>query len=44
VIPVDSGNGYQLLTLLLGEGEKTSERVLASVAFVPLRGRFGVRP
>jgi len=43
VIPVASGNGYQLLTLVRFEGGRISEQVLASVAFVPLRGKFGVK-
>jgi protein-L-isoaspartate(D-aspartate) O-methyltransferase len=42
VIPLSAGVGYQLLTLVRREGEGTTERVLTSVAFVPLRGRFGV--
>jgi protein-L-isoaspartate(D-aspartate) O-methyltransferase len=43
VIPVASGNGYQLLTLVRCQEGRTSEQVLASVAFVPLRGQFGVK-
>lgn len=43
VIPVASGDGYQLLTLVRCQEGRTSEQVLASVAFVPLRGKFGVK-
>jgi len=43
VIPLASSNGYQLLTLVRCEGGRISEQVLASVCFVPLRGRFGVK-
>jgi len=43
VIPLASGNGFQLLTLVRYEGGRISEHVLANVAFVPLRGKFGVR-
>ncbi|MFH1184308.1 MAG: protein-L-isoaspartate(D-aspartate) O-methyltransferase [Chloroflexota bacterium] len=43
VIPLASANGYQLLTVIRCDGGRISEQVLASVAFVPLRGRFGVK-
>ena len=43
VIPLASGAGYQLLTLVRREGAMLTEQVLASVAFVPLRGKYGVR-
>jgi protein-L-isoaspartate(D-aspartate) O-methyltransferase len=44
VIPLSDSHGYQLLKLLRTEGGQISERVLSSVAFVPLRGRYGIRP
>ncbi|HSR20660.1 MAG TPA: protein-L-isoaspartate(D-aspartate) O-methyltransferase [Anaerolineales bacterium] len=42
VIPVAGDDGYQLLTLVRRDGSRTRRQVLASVAFVPLRGRFGI--
>jgi protein-L-isoaspartate(D-aspartate) O-methyltransferase len=43
VIPVASTDGYQVLTLGRRSDGQLTEHALASVAFVPLRGRFGVR-
>jgi protein-L-isoaspartate(D-aspartate) O-methyltransferase len=43
VVPLASGDGYQLLTLVRSRGGQISEQTLASVAFVPLRGKFGMR-
>jgi protein-L-isoaspartate(D-aspartate) O-methyltransferase len=43
VIPVASSDGYQVLTLVRRFEGRLREHVLASVAFVPLRGRFGIR-
>ena len=43
VLPVVSDWDYQLLTLVRREAGRTSEKVLASVAFVPLRGKLGVK-
>lgn len=43
VIPLASPNDYQLLTLVRSEAGQISQRVLASVAFVPLRGELGVK-
>ena len=43
VIPVASGGGYQVLTLVRRSESHLTEQVLASVAFVPLRGRFGTK-
>jgi protein-L-isoaspartate(D-aspartate) O-methyltransferase len=41
VVPVEHGDGYQMLTVLRrGEG-KITEKMVASVAFVPLRGLHG---
>jgi protein-L-isoaspartate(D-aspartate) O-methyltransferase len=42
VLPVARSNGYQLLTLICKDGGSLTEQVLASVAFVPLRGKFGI--
>lgn len=43
VLPVASGEGYQVLTLVRRNKGQLTEHVLASVAFVPLRGKFGIR-
>jgi protein-L-isoaspartate(D-aspartate) O-methyltransferase len=43
VIPVASLDGYQVLTLVRRSENHLTEHALASVAFVPLRGRFGIR-
>jgi protein-L-isoaspartate(D-aspartate) O-methyltransferase len=43
VIPVDSRLGYQTLLLIRCRGGETTERSIASVAFVPLRGKYGRR-
>jgi protein-L-isoaspartate(D-aspartate) O-methyltransferase len=43
VIPVDSRDGYQTLILIRCSGGQATERSIASVAFVPLRGRYGRR-
>jgi protein-L-isoaspartate(D-aspartate) O-methyltransferase len=44
VIPLAGQYDYQILKLLRREAGHMSEHVLASVAFVPLRGRHGIRP
>ncbi len=41
VIPLDSQADYQILTVLRSEGGEFREQTVASVAFVPLRGRYG---
>lgn len=41
VVPVEYRDGYQLLMLLSCRGGQISEQIIASVAFVPLRGRYG---
>jgi len=41
VIPVEHGDGYQMLTVVRRRGGKVSENAIAPVAFVPLRGRYG---
>jgi len=43
VIPVAARDGYQVLTLVRRSEGHFQEHTLASVAFVPLRGRFGIR-
>jgi len=43
VIPVEQGDGYQMLTVVHRRDGKTSEKAIAPVAFVPLRGRYGWR-
>ena len=43
VIPVDSRDGYQTLVLIRCREGETTERSIASVAFVPLHGRYGRR-
>ena len=43
VIPVASDDGYQTLIRVRRSERGFDEQVLASVAFVPLRGRFGVK-
>jgi len=43
VIPIDSRDGYQTLVLIRCRDGKTTEQSIASVAFVPLRGRYGRR-
>jgi protein-L-isoaspartate(D-aspartate) O-methyltransferase len=43
VIPLDSRDGYQTMVLIRCQGGETTERSIASVAFVPLRGRYGRR-
>lgn len=44
VIPLAAGDGYQLLTLVRRtEDGSLSERAITSVAFMPLRGKFGMR-
>jgi protein-L-isoaspartate(D-aspartate) O-methyltransferase len=43
VIPVASGDSYQVLTLMRRSEGHLTEHALASVAFVPLRGRYGTR-
>ncbi|HEY5983803.1 MAG TPA: protein-L-isoaspartate(D-aspartate) O-methyltransferase [Anaerolineales bacterium] len=43
VIPLENGNGYQLLTLLTRNMGIDSQSVLGTVAFVPLRGKYGVK-
>jgi protein-L-isoaspartate(D-aspartate) O-methyltransferase len=42
VIPLVSAGGYQVLKLLSSDDGQISERELAIVAFVPLRGRYGI--
>ena len=42
VIPIAGDGGHQLLTLVRRLGSRTHRQVLASVAFVPLRGQFGI--
>jgi protein-L-isoaspartate(D-aspartate) O-methyltransferase len=42
VIPVAARDGYQVLTLVRRSKGNLQEHALASVAFVPLRGRFGI--
>jgi protein-L-isoaspartate(D-aspartate) O-methyltransferase len=44
IIPVAASQGYQALKLVVHEAGRFSERVLGSVAFVPLHGRFGMQP
>jgi len=43
VLPVDSGSGYQMLVLVRSRAGETTEEQIASVAFVPLRGKYGVK-
>jgi protein-L-isoaspartate(D-aspartate) O-methyltransferase len=43
VIPVEHGDGYQMLTVFRRCEGKISEKMVASVAFVPLRGLHGWR-
>ncbi len=43
VIPLAAADGYQVLKLITLAGGRTSEQVLANVAFVPLRGKFGIQ-
>ena len=43
VIPLAASHGYQLLKLYRQDRGHISERVLASVAFVPLRGQYGMQ-
>jgi protein-L-isoaspartate(D-aspartate) O-methyltransferase len=43
VVPVASRDDYQVLTLVRRSQGHIQEHDLASVAFVPLRGRFGIR-
>jgi protein-L-isoaspartate(D-aspartate) O-methyltransferase len=43
VVPVVASHGNQLLKVLVSETGGTSEHELASVAFVPLRGRHGIQ-
>ncbi|MFN2119170.1 MAG: protein-L-isoaspartate(D-aspartate) O-methyltransferase [Anaerolineales bacterium] len=40
-IPIDRRDGYQTLVLLRCREGETTESSIASVAFVPLRGRYG---
>jgi protein-L-isoaspartate(D-aspartate) O-methyltransferase len=41
VLPVEHGDGYQMLTVLRRREGKITEKMVASVAFVPLRGLHG---
>ncbi len=41
VIPVEHSHGYQLLKLVQRQDERTSEKVISNVCFVPLRGAYG---
>ncbi len=43
VLPLAAADGYQVLKLITQAGGRTSERVLANVAFVPLRGQYGMQ-
>lgn len=43
VVPLDYQDGYQMLTLVQCRGGQITERMIASVAFVPLRGQHGWR-
>jgi protein-L-isoaspartate(D-aspartate) O-methyltransferase len=43
VIPVEKGEGYQLLKVETRRGNDTLEETITSVAFVPLRGQYGRR-
>ena len=43
VIPVENGEGYQLLEVVTRRGADLSTETITSVAFVPLRGRYGIR-
>jgi protein-L-isoaspartate(D-aspartate) O-methyltransferase len=43
VLPVDARGGYQMLVLVRRRVGEISEEPIASVAFVPLRGRYGVQ-
>jgi protein-L-isoaspartate(D-aspartate) O-methyltransferase len=43
VIPVENGEGYQLLKVETRRGNDTLEETITSVAFVPLRGQYGRR-
>jgi protein-L-isoaspartate(D-aspartate) O-methyltransferase len=41
VIPVEHGEGYQMLKVFTCDGGSVLERDVTSVAFVPLRGEYG---
>ena len=41
VIPVEHADGYQMLTVLRRREGTTTQNMVASVAFVPLRGQHG---
>ena len=41
VAPVEHQDAYQLLKLMTRRGEEIEESVVTSVAFVPLRGKYG---
>jgi protein-L-isoaspartate(D-aspartate) O-methyltransferase len=43
VLPVNSGSGYQMLVRVRRRAGETTEEPIASVVFVPLRGKYGVR-
>jgi protein-L-isoaspartate(D-aspartate) O-methyltransferase len=43
VIPLDHQDGFQMLTLVECRGGEITEKMVASVAFVPLRGKHGWR-
>ena len=43
VVPVEHGDGYQMLTVFRRREGKLTEKMVASVAFVPLRGLHGWR-
>lgn len=43
VAPLEYRDGLQLLKVLIRRGGKVQERTITSVAFVPLRGRYGRR-
>ena len=43
VLPIAFRDGSQQLMLVHKSGRRVTERVLASVAFVPLHGRYGLK-
>lgn len=43
VIPVENGDGYQLLKVVTRRGREALEETITGVAFVPLRGKHGRR-
>lgn len=43
VLPVEHAHGYQLLKLVTRHNDRTVEKVISNVCFVPLRGAYGRR-